>query len=82
MKMLIFKGIGSEDPKQFYFFANVVWIEQQIPDDNIKKSQLVTDLQDCILTWYIKYCTNNPHASLIETHMTLKNEFSKLKSDS
>ena len=67
MKMLIFKGVGSKGPKQFWFVAGVVWTTQQIMDDSIKKEKLVTALQDRALTWYIKYCTNNPTATLVET---------------
>jgi len=50
MKMLIFKGIGSEDAEHFWFVVNDVWTTQKIIDDNIKKAQLVTALQDCVLT--------------------------------
>lgn len=82
MKLLIFKGIGNEDTEQFWFFANAVWIRQQITDDNIKKAQLVTALQDHTLTWYIKYCSDNPMALLAKTKVALNKEFSKPKSDS
>jgi len=61
--------------------VNVVWIVQQITDDNIKKAQLVTVLQDHAL-WYIKYCFDNPLASLTETKEDLNKEFSKPKFDS
>ena len=81
MNMLIFKGIGSDDPEYLWFVTNVVWIAQQITDDNIKKDQLVTTLQDRALTWYIKYCANNPHASLAETQTTFNKEFGKPKSE-
>lgn len=50
MKISIFKGIGSEDPEQFWFIANAIWTTQQIIDDNIKKVQLVIALQDCTVT--------------------------------
>lgn len=50
-------------------------------DDNIKKAQLVTTLQDRELTWYIKYCTDNPTAMLAETQQALNKEFRKLKSE-
>jgi len=53
---------------------------QQITIDNIEKAQLLTTLQDCALTWYIKYCVDNPHASLAETQTTLNKELSKPKS--
>ncbi len=82
MKLPIFKGIGSEDTKQFWFVGNAVWIVQQITDDNIKKAQLVTSPQDHTLTWYIRYYSNNPLTSLVDTKATLNKEFSKPKSDS
>jgi len=67
MKLLVFKGLRSEDPNQFWFVAKALWTTQQIMDDNIKKAQLVISLQDHALTWYIKYCTDNPLASLVDT---------------
>lgn len=82
MKLLIFKGIGSEDINKFWFVSNSTCTAQQIIDDNIKKSQLVTTLQDRALTWYIKYCYDNPLASPEETKAALKKEFSKTKSGS
>jgi len=44
MKLPIFKGMGSEDTKKFWFYVNAVWKVQQITDENIKKAQLVTTL--------------------------------------
>ncbi len=43
---------------------------------------MVTVLQDQALTWYIKYYSDNPLATLVETKATLNKEFSKPKSDS
>lgn len=82
MKLQIFKGIGRKDTDQFWFVVNVVWTMQQITNDNIKKVQLVTTLQDRVLAWYIKYCSDNPLATLAETKTALKKDFSKSKSDS
>jgi len=59
MKMLMFKGIGSEDLEQFWFVANAVWTTKKVTNDNIKKAKLVTALQDRAITWYIMYCANN-----------------------
>ena len=59
-----------------------MWTVQQITDDNIKKVQLVTTLQDRTMTWYIKYCTDHPIATLAETKDALNKEFSKPKFDS
>jgi len=67
MKMLVFKSAGTEDSKQFWFVVDDVWTTQEIIDNNMKKSQLVTALQDMALTWYIKFCTNRPRATMIKT---------------
>ena len=82
MKLQVFKVLGSEDPDHFWFFGKVVWTTQNITNDNIKKVQLVTTLQDHTLTWYIKYCYENPLASLADTKADLNKEFIKPKSDS
>lgn len=42
---------------------------------------MVITLHDRALTLYIKYCTDNMLASLVETKAVLKNEFSKPKSN-
>ena len=80
MKMPILKGLGTEDPNQFWFFADVVWKSQQITDDDLKKVQLVTGLQDKALGWYIKYSMTHPIVSLKYTKDALNNEFRKPKS--
>lgn len=46
----------------------------------MKKETLVTILQECILTWYIKYCIDNPMAALVDIQTTLNKEFSRPKS--
>jgi len=81
MKLPIFKGFGSEYLDQFWFVAKDLWKTQNIIEDYIKKAQLVTALQDRVLTWYIKYCTDNPLASLADTQTTLKKEFGRPKSE-
>lgn len=43
----------------------------KINDNDMKKEQLVTVLQDRALTWYIKYSTTNPKAMLVETKTTM-----------
>lgn len=50
VKMSVFRGQSLEDPEQFWFVIEVVWKSQQINDDDMKKSQLVTMLQDRMLT--------------------------------
>lgn len=58
----------------------VVCRGQRIIDHNIKKARLFTTLQDCALTWYIKYCTDNPLVSLEDTQTDLDKEFGKSNS--
>jgi len=43
---------------------------------------LVTALQDRALKWYIKYCIDNPLASLVDINAALNKEFINPKSDS
>lgn len=43
--------------------------------------QLVTALEDQALTWYIKYCSDNPNATLAKTQRALNKEFRKPKSE-
>lgn len=71
VKMLVFKGQGSKYPDQFWFVEEDVWKAQQVSDDDIKKSQLVTMLQDRALTWYIKYSITNLNSTLAETNIAL-----------
>ena len=80
MKLPLFKGLGNEDSDQFWFIVKVVWEAQGITGDHIKKSTLVSALQDCALTWYIKYSNDNPNARLVEIQTVLNKEFSRPKS--
>lgn len=77
--MPIFKGKGPKDLDQFWFVAKVVWKAQQIDDNDMKKEQLITTLQDRALSWYIKNNMVNPVASLVATKNTLNVEFKKPK---
>lgn len=70
-KMPIFKSQGSEDLDQFWFVTKDVWKAWQINDDDMKKEQLLTMLQDKALSWYIKYSTTNLATSLAVTKNTL-----------
>ena len=44
IQLLVFKGVGSENPKKLWFVLSSIWNVQQITDDSIKKSILVTTL--------------------------------------
>lgn len=76
-----FKGAGGEDPEQFWFVLTSLWNAQQVVDDNIKKTILVSALQDRPLTWYIKYPSINPTVGIVDIHIELKKEFRQPKSE-
>jgi len=44
IKFLVFKGVGNEDPNQFWFMLKAEWEAQGVTDDNIKKETLVSTL--------------------------------------
>ena len=71
IKLPVFRGVGNEDLDQFWFVVKDVWEAQGVVDDNIKKAMLVSALQDRTLTWYIKYYTDNPLASLADTQIVM-----------
>ena len=50
IKFPVLSGHGSEVPKQFWFVIEALWKAQDIDDDDMKKAQLVTVLQDRALT--------------------------------
>ena len=64
VKVPVFKDVGNEYPDQFLFLAKATWEAHGITDDQMKKEMLVTSLQECALTWYIKYCIDNPMVAL------------------
>ena len=81
VKLPVFKGLGNEDPDKFWFVVRAVWEVQGVIDDNIKKVTLVSTLQDCALTWYIKHSNDNPNAGITNIQAALNKEFSRLKSE-
>jgi len=62
----MFKGLGNEDPNQFWFIIRAVWETQGVRYDNIKKATLVSALQDRALTWYTKNSNDNPNAGIAD----------------
>jgi len=80
IKLPIFRGIGNEDPDQFWFVVRAVWEAQAVTDDHIKKATLVSALQDCVLTWYIKHSNDHPNAGIAKIQNALNREFSWPKS--
>jgi len=81
IKLLVFRGVGNEDPNQFWFVVRAVWEAQGVMDDNIKKATLVSTLQDHALTWYIKHSNDHPNTGIIEIQAALNKEFSRLNSE-
>lgn len=78
----IFRGLGLEDPEEFWFVADAVWKARKITDKYLKKAQLITMLQERALTWYMKYFVTNQAASLDDIKKALISEFKKPKLES
>ena len=76
----LFKGLGNEDPDQFWFIVKSIWEAQGVTDDHMKKETLVCALQDSALTWYINYSNDNPNDGVEDIQTTLNKEFSRPKS--
>ena len=45
IKLLVFRGIGLEDPDQHCFLCEVKWSVKQVTYNNIKMAQLMTTLE-------------------------------------
>ena len=80
IKLSVFKGVGNEDPDQFWLVVKVVWEAQGVTDDNIKKATLVSALQDRALMRYIKHSNDNPDTAIADIQDALNKEFSRPKS--
>ena len=61
--------------------VRAVWEAQGVTDDNIKKTTLVSVLQDRALTWYIKHSNDHPNTGITEIQDALNREFSRPKSE-
>jgi len=42
LKLPVFKGVGNEEPGQFWFVVKAVWEAQGVTDENIKNASLVS----------------------------------------
>ena len=80
IKLPVFKGVGNEYPDQFWFVIKVIWEAQGVTNETIKKVMLVSTLQDCTLTWYIKNSKDNPNAGIVDIQIALNREFGRPKS--
>ena len=77
----MFRGVGNEDPDQFWFVVTALWEAQGVTYENIKKVTLVSTLQDHMLTCYIKHSNDNPNAGIADIQEVLNKEFSRSKSE-
>ena len=66
VKLPLFKGLGNEDLDQFWFVVRAVWEARDVTNDLINKVTLVSALEDCVLTWYIKYSNDNLNAGVAD----------------
>jgi hypothetical protein len=57
MRLPIFRGDGSEDPDQHWFFYKVVWSIKKVTDEAFRRAQFSTTLRDRALIWYMKFVT-------------------------
>ena len=79
VKLPLFKGLGNKDQEQFWFIVKAVWEAQGVTDDQMKKATMVSALQDCVLTWYIKYSNDNLNVRVANIQTALNTEFSRHK---
>jgi hypothetical protein len=57
LTMHVFHGVGTEDPEQYLFICETIWITKNVQDDNEKIAQLEMTFRDHALLWYMKYHT-------------------------
>ena len=81
IKLPVFKGTGSEDPEQFWFLCETMWIAKNITDQDTRRAQLVTSFRDCALTWFMNFSSTQNHV-LADIKAAMIKEFKKLKSES
>ena len=55
MKLPMFHGNGTDDPKQYWFLCEEVWTSLKTTDEDVKKGQLETSLWGCALDWYMRF---------------------------
>ena len=55
MKLPIFNGNGTDDPKQYWFLCEPIWTTRKTVDDDVKKSQLATTLRGRALEWFMRF---------------------------
>ena len=83
MKLPLFHGNKTDDPEQYWFLCEAVWIVRQDTDKDVKKGQLATTLRGRALDWYMKFIQvpmGTPTKTLDEVRRGLIEEFQKPKS--
>ena len=81
IKLLVFKGTGSEDSEQFWFLYKAVWTAKNIMDQNTRRAQLVTSFRDRALTWFMKFSSTQNY-TLDDIKKEMIKEFKNPKSES
>lgn len=76
IKLPKFRGVRNEDPNELWFVVRAVWEAQGVTNDNIKKATLVSMLQDCTSTLYIKHSNDHPNVGIAEIQNALNIELS------
>ena len=74
IKLLVFQGIGTEDPDQHFFLCEVVWSIKKVQDNDTKRVQLATTFRDRTLTWFTKFSTSMQQPKTIQE---IKDELKK-----
>jgi hypothetical protein len=85
MRLLEFKGIGSEDPEQHMFVCETIWIAKNVHDEGEKIMQLEKMFRGRTLFWYMKLQSTTPSGqtrTLLEITQALLKEFKKPKFES
>ena len=55
VKLPLFHGKGTEDPKQYWFLYEVVWTLNQFQNEYINKGQLAIIFQGRALYWLMNF---------------------------
>ena len=66
MKLPLYHGNGTDDPEQYWFLCEAVWIVRQATNDDVKKGQLANTLQGRALDWFMKFI-QVPQGNLVNT---------------
>ena len=85
VKLPLFHGNGIEDPEQYWFLCEAIWIVKKLLDEDIKKVQLEITFRGHALDWYMKFMqfpTQNLMNTLSEIRTRLIKEFRKPKFES